>query len=142
MERRISLVTLGVRDLPRSVEFYRKVLGWKTSFNRGDPIAFFQLHGLVLGLYDRKALAKDAKVSPRGRGFRAVTLAHNVRTRRAVDAIFVHLRKHGAAIWKTPRATDWGGYSGYFADPDGHLWEVAHNPGWKLDRRGAVVLPK
>jgi uncharacterized protein len=142
VEPRISLVTLGVLDLGRSVKFYREVLGWKTSFNEDDPVAFFQLDGLVLGLYGRQALAEDASVSGRGSGFRGVTLAHNVRSRRAVTAIFDRLKKEGATIVKSPRATDWGGFSGYFADPDGHLWEVAHNPGWKLDRYGSVVLPK
>jgi uncharacterized protein len=142
VEPRVSLITLGVSDLRRAVKFYREVLGWETAFSEGDPIAFFQLNGLVLGLYGRQALAEDASVNARGTGFRGVTLAHNVRSRRAVMAIFDRLRKKGATIVKSPRATDWGGFSGYFADPDGHLWEVAHNPGWKLDRHGSVVLPK
>lgn len=140
LEPRISLVTLGVRNLRRSVRFYRDVLGWKTKYAEGDPIAFYQLNGLVLGLFGHKALAKDVRVSPRRRGFRGVTLAHNVRSRRAVDVIFAQLRNRGGTIVKPPEVAEWGGYSGYFADPDGHLWEVAHNPGWKLDRRGAVVL--
>ncbi|MGC2289462.1 MAG: VOC family protein [Thermoplasmata archaeon] len=142
MEPRISLVTLGVSDLRRSVKFYQDDLGWNTTFTEGDPIAFFRLRGLVLGLYERRALAADVNVSPEGNGFRGITLAHNVRSRRAVVAIFARLRRRGASIVKPPRATDWGGFSGYFADPDNHLWEVAHNPGWKLDRNGAVVLPK
>jgi catechol 2,3-dioxygenase-like lactoylglutathione lyase family enzyme len=141
MEPRISLVTLGVRSLPRSVRFYRDGLGWKTKYSAGDPIAFFQLHGLVLGLFGHDALAEDARVRPRRRGFRGITLAHNVRSRRAVDEIFAVVRKRGGTIIKPPELADWGGYSGYFADPDGHLWEVAHNPGWKLDERGGVVLP-
>jgi uncharacterized protein len=141
MEPRISLVTLGVRNLGRSVRFYRDVLGWRTEYADGDPIAFFQLNGLVLGLFGHAALAKDAKVNPRRRGFRGVTLAHNVRSRRAVDAIFAQLRRKRATIVKPPKAADWGGYSGYFADPDGHLWEVAHNPSWTLDQHGAVLLP-
>lgn len=142
MEPRISLVTLGVDDLQRSVKFYREALGWKTRFSEGDPIAFFPLHGMVLGLYGRQALAEDASVSAGGSGFRGVTLAHNVRSRRAVVAIFHRLKRRGATIIKRPRVTDWGGFSGYFADPDGHLWEVAHNPAWKLDRHGSVTLPK
>jgi uncharacterized protein len=140
MEPRISLITLGVRNLPRSVRFYRDLLGWKTTYREGDPIAFFQLSGMVLGLFGHQALAKDARVSPGRRGFRGFTLAHNVRSRRAVDVIFAQLRKRGGRIIKPPEAADWGGYSGYFADPDRHLWEVAHNPGWKLDKRGGVVL--
>ncbi|MCI4325655.1 MAG: VOC family protein [Thermoplasmata archaeon] len=141
MEPRISLVTLGVRSLRRSVRFYRDVLGWTTNYAEGDPIAFYQLNGMVLGLFGHEALAKDARVSPRRRGFRGVTLAHNVRSRRAVDEVFVQIRRGGGTIVKPPEVAEWGGYSGYFADPDGHLWEVAHNPGWKLDKRGAVVLP-
>jgi len=140
MEPRVSLITLGVRNLPRSVEFYRDVLGWKTKYAAGDPIAFYQLNGLVLGLYGHKALAKDARVDPERRGFRGITLAHNVRSRRAVDGIFAQLQRHGGRIIKPPEVAEWGGYSGYFADPDGHLWEVAHNPGWKIDKHGAVVL--
>jgi len=141
VQPRISLITLGVSDLRRSVKFYREDVGWKTSFAEGDPIAFFPLRGLVLGLYGDQTLAKDVGANSRAGGFRGVTIAHNVRSRREVLAIFAHLRKRGARIVKPPRVAEWGGFSGYFADPDGHLWEVAYNPGWKLDRRGAVVLP-
>ena len=133
-------MTLGVCDFRRSLRFYRDVLGWKTSATEKDPIAFFQLQGIILGLYGRDALAKDAEVSPRGGGFRGFTLAHNVRTRQAVDRTFDRLEKAGARIVKPPRLAEWGGYSGYFADPDGNLWEVAHNPDWKLARDGSVAL--
>jgi catechol 2,3-dioxygenase-like lactoylglutathione lyase family enzyme len=142
MEPRVSLITLGVGDLDRSVSFYRDVLGWPTTYALGDPIAFFQLRGVVLGVFPRAALAEDATVPAQGGGFRGVTFAHNLRSRKAVDAMFERLRSRGVAIVKPPRKAEWGGYSGYIADPDGHLWEIAHNPGWKLDRAGAVLLPK
>jgi catechol 2,3-dioxygenase-like lactoylglutathione lyase family enzyme len=140
MESRISVITLGVKDLPTSVEFYRRVVGWKSRFKMGDPIAFFPLNGVVLSLYPRTALAADAEVTAGGTGFHGLTFSHNVRSQRAVDAAFRTLRQRGAHIVKEPRRADWGGHSGYFADPDGHLWEIAFNPMWKLDRRGAVVL--
>jgi uncharacterized protein len=140
MEARISLVTLGVRSVSRSVAFYRDVLGWKTQYVVGDPVAFFQLNAMALGIYGRKALANDANVSARGHGFRGVTLAHNVRSRQEVDKVFAMIKRRGGRIVKPPKVAEWGGYSGYFSDPDGHLWEVAHNPGWKLDNRGSVVL--
>jgi catechol 2,3-dioxygenase-like lactoylglutathione lyase family enzyme len=141
MEPRISLVTLGVRNLPRSIRFYRDAIGWKTDAKETDPVAFFQLQGIVLGLFGARDLANDARVSARAGGFRGVTLAHNVRSRKAVDRIFQQLRDRKVRIVKPPEVAEWGGYSGYFADPDGHLWEVAHNPGWKLDRDGSVRLP-
>jgi uncharacterized protein len=140
MEPRISLVTLGVRSVSRSVAFYRDILGWRTDYHKGDPVAFFQLNGMILGLYGHAALARDATVDSRRHGFRGVTLAHNVRSRVAVDKVFAQIRKRGGWIVKPPKVAEWGGYSGYFSDPDGHLWEVAHNPGWKLDKNGAVKL--
>jgi uncharacterized protein len=140
MEPRISLVTLGVRSVHRSVTFYRDVLGWKSDYAKGDPVAFFQLKGMILGLYGHSALARDATVGSRRRGFRGVTLAHNVRSRVAVDKVFAQISGRGGRIVKQPKVAEWGGYSGYFSDPDGHLWEVAYNPGWKLDRNGAVKL--
>ena len=95
---------------------------------------------MILGLYGHQALAKDAMVSARRRGFRGVTLAHNVRSRRAVDAVFAQIKKGRGRIVKSPRLAEWGGYSGYFSDPDGHLWEVAYNPGWRLTKNGDVNL--
>ncbi len=127
MKPRISMITLGVRDLPKAVEFYEKGLG----FPRMDSppgIAFFTLDGTWLGLYDRAALAEDACVSPEGQGFEAITLSHNVASEGDVDEVFSQAIDAGATPLKKPQKVFWGGYSGYFADPDGHLWEVAHNP--------------
>ena len=141
MKPSISVVTLGVDDLGRSLEFYKNGLGWPTTAAKDDPIAFFQLNGAILALYDRSSLAEDANVGPRGSGFSGMTLAQNVGSEEEVDEIFSHVAKLGAKIPKKPQKASWGGYSGYFEDPDGHLWEVAYNPYWKLDRKGNVVLP-
>lgn len=103
-------------------------------------IAFFDLNGTVLELFEREALAKDAGVSHEGSGFPGFTLAHNVRSENEVDELFDEVRKAGARILKEPKKTDWGGYSGYFADPDGYLWEVAYNPSWNFDEKGRVLL--
>ncbi|MCI4326208.1 MAG: VOC family protein [Thermoplasmata archaeon] len=140
LEPRVTLVTLGVKDLPRSIRFYRDVVGWTTSAAETDPVAFFPLRGIVLGRFGERSLAADAKTRPRTGGFRGVTLAYNARSRAAVDRIFASLSERGVRIVKRPQVADWGGYSGYFADPDGHLWEVAHNSFWKLDRGGRALV--
>lgn len=129
MKGKISLVTLGVRDLASSLAFYRDGLGFETHNHKpGDTCVFFALEGSWLALYPRHLLAEDALVSPEGSGFSGVTLAHNVASKEEVDAVFDLAAAHGATAVKTPRDAFWGGYSGYFADPDGHLWEVAWNP--------------
>lgn len=128
MDKRISLITLGVKDLKKSVAFYRDVLGFKPSKYSMDEVAFFDLQGTWLGLFPAKELAKDAGVPAKGSGFRAVTLSHNLRSAAEVDRLFTHLKKHKTKIVKPAQKADWGGYSGYFVDPDGHLWELAHNP--------------
>lgn len=127
MKPRISMVTLGVRDLARSVEFYEGGLGFPRMEYAGE-VAFFSLDGTWLGLYGRDALAEDAAVSPEGSGFEAITLAHNVASEEEVDEVIGQAVAAGAVLVKEPRRADWGGYSGYFEDPDGHLWEVAFNP--------------
>jgi catechol 2,3-dioxygenase-like lactoylglutathione lyase family enzyme len=121
------LITLGVRDLERSVAFYEQGLGLP---RRESPpsVAFFELDGTWLGLYGWDALAEDAQVSADGAGFRGVTLAHNVATEAEVDAVVAQAVAAGATLVKPPQKVFWGGYAGYFADPDGHLWEVACNP--------------
>lgn len=139
MEQRLSVVTLGVTDLERSRHFYEDGLGWRRG-NTHAEVVFFQLNGLVLALWSRENLAADAGVSSEGGGFGGVALAYNARTRAEVDAVIAEAEAAGARIVKAAENAFWGGYSGYFADPDGHLWEVAWNPGWTLDRDGNVSL--
>ena len=140
MEPRISLITLGVADLGRARGFY-EALGWRASSASTAEVAFFQGNGLALALYGRAALAADAAVPDRATGFSGVTLAHNARSRAEADAIFTEALAAGATSLKRPHETFWGGYSGYFADPDGHLWEVAWNPFFRLDSQGNLRLP-
>ena len=128
MEPRISIITLGVSDLARSVRFYRDGLGLPLREGSGDTIAFFETSGAWLALFPRDALAVDASVPSDGAGFPGFTLAHNVRTREQVDALLIEAEAAGATIVKPAQDTSWGGYSGYFADPDGFLWEIAWNP--------------
>ncbi|MGD9738823.1 MAG: VOC family protein [Bauldia sp.] len=138
MEQRLSLVTLGVADLGRAVRFY-EALGWRRS-NADEGVAFFQAPGMVIALWSRDQLAEDAGVSSEGSGFRGIALAHNTRDRAEVDAVLTEAAAAGAVIAKPAAATPWGGYSGYFSDPDGHLWEVAHNPFWTIGPDGGVKL--
>ena len=127
MKPRISMITLSVRDLAVSVKFYEGGLGFPR-MNSPPEVAFFTLNGTWLGLYGREALAADAKVSPEGSGFESFALAHNVRSESEVDEVIRRALKAGATLVKEPEKVFWGGYSGYFKDPDGHLWEIAHNP--------------
>lgn len=127
MEPRITLVTLGVADLERSIRFYRDGLGLPMDDFNGS-IAFFRLSGTWLSLFSREALAADAAVPAEGSGFRGFALAHNVGSREQVDRLLEHAVSSGAALVKKAEDASWGGYSGYFADPDGFLWEVAWNP--------------
>jgi len=125
--QRISIVTLGVADLAASTVFYES-LGWRKSSDSMDSITFFQTDGSVFGLYEREALADDAAVPSDGSGFRGVTLALNVGSPDDVDEVFAEFVAAGATPLKRPEKVFWGGYSSYVADPDGHLWELAHNP--------------
>ena len=138
MEQRVSLITLGVADLDRSTAFYGE-LGWRPAAPPED-VAFFQTGGSVFALWDRAALAADSEVEDTG-GWGGITLAHNVASRRAVDEVIEQARAAGAFIAREPAATEWGGYSGVFHDPDGHAWEVAHNPGFTLEEDGSLTLP-
>jgi uncharacterized protein len=138
MEQRLSLVTLGVSDLARARAFY-EALGWTTRAEPGDDVVFFQAGGMIVSLWDRAQLAQDSGVEDAG-GFGGVTLAHNVRSPSDVDSVIEEARAAGAEIPREPAATFWGGYSGVFVDPDGHPWEVAHNPHWRIADDGSTLL--
>lgn len=127
MNPRISMITLGVRDLAAAIEFYEKGLGLPR-MDSPPTVAFFTLNGTWLGLYGWEALAEDAQVPAEGSGFRGVALAHNLASEKEVDALVAQAVKAGATLVKQPQRVFWGGYSGYFKDPDGHLWEIAYNP--------------
>jgi catechol 2,3-dioxygenase-like lactoylglutathione lyase family enzyme len=141
MEQHLHLVTLGVSDLERSRRFYQDVLGWQPSSASSGAIAFFQAGGIVLALFPRDQLAEDALVPPEGSSFPGFTLAHNVSSHAEVDAIISDLRGKGVHIAKKPQKMFWGGYSSYFSDPDGYLWEVAYNPDFPFDEAGNLTLP-
>ena len=133
MEPRISIITLGVSDLTRSVIFYRDGLGLPTNYKDGQGIAFFQLRGTWLALYPSDALAIDACLPPERRPFGGITLAYNVRSKEEVDESIRQALTAGASLLRPAGEMFWGGYSGYFADPDGHPWEVAWNPEFPLE---------
>lgn len=139
MEQRVSLITLGVKDLVRSRKFYEG-LGWEASPKSQDAAVFFQLGGLALSLFSRLALAEDARVDPAGDGFRGITLAYNVPDKASVAKTLAEAKAAGAKIIKEAEDVFWGGHSGYFADPDGHLWEVAWNPFSTLTDDGQFKL--
>jgi uncharacterized protein len=139
VEQRISLATLGVRDLARARAFY-EALGWTTRAAPDDDVVFFRSGGMVLALWDRARLAEDSGVEDGG-GWGGVTLAHNVRSQEEVDAVVEEARAAGANIVREPAETFWGGYSAAFTDPDGHPWEIAHNPRWTIHEDGSLELP-
>jgi uncharacterized protein len=139
VDQRVSVVTLGVADLSRARDFYM-AMGWRVPAGpAADDVVFFQAGGMVVALWDRAELAADSAVSDAG-GWGGVTLAYNASSPAAVDAVIEEARAAGALIGREPAATFWGGYSGVFIDPDGHPWEVAHNPGWSLHADGTVHL--
>lgn len=140
MEARVSIVTLGVEELARSRAFYER-LGFRASAASQGDIVFFAAGALVLALYPRAALAEDATVPAEGSGFRGLTLAHNVRARDEVAKVLAEAEGAGGRVVKPAQDVFWGGHSGYFADPDGHLWEVAWNPFLPVGEDGALVLP-
>jgi len=139
MEQRLSLITLGVSDLARARRFYEEGLGW-TRNNAEDDIAFYQLNGLILALWTRPDLAADSRTSDTGATFSGMTIAFNTRSHDEVDELLALAEASGGTILKPAQEVFWGGYSGYFADPDGHPWEVAWNPGWAIDDSGHITL--
>lgn len=140
MDQRLSLVTLGVRDLAAARAFYQR-LGWKESPPSNNDVAFFQCGGMILGLWSRDSLAEDVRIGAPGTGFSNISLAQNVRSKAAVDAVLKEAEKAGARILKPAADVFWGGYTGYFADPEGFAWEVAWNPGFTILEDGSVKLP-
>lgn len=129
MKAKIGMITLGVKDLQKSFEFYHKGLGFPLhNYKEEEGIVFFKLEGTWLAIFPKDELAHDAHVTNNGSGFSGFTLAHNVSSEKEVDEVFAHAIKVGAKEVKKPEKVFWGGYSGYFADPDGYLWEVAYNP--------------
>ena len=138
MDQRMSLITLGVADLKQARAFY-EALGWHTNAGPDDDVVFFQAGGMVVALWDRARLAEDSGVDDNG-GWGGITLAYNTRTPAEVDAVIEEARSAGGTIPREPAETFWGGYSGMFCDPDGHPWEVAHNPNWEIGDDGAVTI--
>ncbi|MCI0345123.1 MAG: VOC family protein [Chloroflexi bacterium] len=138
MDQRVSLITLGVSDLKRAQAFY-EALGWKAGPGSGDDVVFFQAGGMVVALWSRAELARDSGVVDGG-GWGGVALAYNVGSPAEVDAVIEETRKAGAHVARAGAPTFWGGYSGVFVDPDGHPWEVAHNPAWTIGPDGSITL--
>jgi uncharacterized protein len=139
MEQRYSLVTLGTSDLKRARAFY-EALGWRSRAAEEDDVVFFQTGASILALWGREELAEDSGL-PLGEGFGGVALAHNVGSPEEVDAVIAEAKRAGATISRAPAKTFWGGYGAVFVDPDGHPWEVAHNPHWTLAEDGSITLP-
>jgi len=139
MEQRLSIITLGVKNLKTSLNFYEKKFKWEKLKSSNDFIVFFQLNGIQLALYQKDDLAADAGVSKKGNGFKSFTLAYNVRSEKEVDQLIAELTKNEVTIVKKPQKVFWGGYSSYIADPDGNLWEIAYNPFLNLDEYGNLL---
>ena len=140
MSGHVTIITLGVADVARSTTFY-EALGFQKSSASEDSITFLSAGAVIVALYGREALAADAAVPAEGSGFRGVTLATNMESESQVDETFAHWVAAGAASLKQPQATEWGGYSSYVADPDGHLWEIAFNPFMQLNPDGSPARP-
>ncbi len=133
MEQRITFITLGVKDLNTSIDFYETKFGWKRSEMSNNNIVFYEMNGIHISLYNAHELAKDANVDSKGTGFKGFTMAYNCRSEEEVDTLIHKLKENGVEIVKEPQKVFWGGYSSYIADPDGNLWEIAFNPFLKID---------
>jgi predicted lactoylglutathione lyase len=140
IEPRISIVTLGVSDMKRARRFYER-LGWQAASSSNENVTFFNMGGVIFGLYGSEALAEDAQVEFAETAYRGVSIAHNCDSEQRVNEVMKIAEAAGAKITKQPQKVFWGGYSGYFADPDGHLWEVAYNPFFPLDDAGRITAP-
>ena len=138
MDQRLSLITLGISDLERARRFY-EALGWTTGAKEADDVVFFQAGCMIVALWGRDQLAEDSAVEDSG-GWGGITLAYNARSPAEVDTVLVEAEAAGATIGRPGKETFWGGYSGVFVDPEGHAWEVAHNPHWTIGEDGSVSL--
>jgi len=139
MEQRLTLITIGVKDLDTMKKFYEEIFEWEPLENSNEQIVFFQLNGIQLALFGRDDLAEDAHISPEGNGFKGFALAYNVRSEQAVRSLFDHFKSRNVTILKSPQETSWGGFSGYISDPEGTLWEIAYNPFMNYDENGNVL---
>lgn len=138
MESRLSIITLGVENLAKSQDFYLNIFGWEKSPQSNEDILFMHLNGIYLACYRRDKLAEDAEVSPEGSGFKSFSLAFNARSEDEVNELFAFFESKGVRIIKKPEKVFWGGYSGYIADPDDNLWEIAYNPFVAIDAEGNI----
>lgn len=138
MEARLSIITLGVKDLALATDFYLNIFGWEKSDKSNEHITFMHLNGIYLSLYKSEALAADASIPAEGKGFKAFSIAYNTRSEAEVDDLFESFAQKGVRIVKKPEKVFWGGYSGYIADPDDNLWEIAFNPFVEIDAGGNI----
>lgn len=139
MEQRLSLITVGAEDIPKLTSFYMDIFGWNPLPKSNENVTFFQLNGFQLGIFGRKALADDAGISAKGSGFKAFSLAYNLQSEQQVNELFDELKSKSVKVLKEPEKVFWGGYSGYIADPENNLWEIAYNPYMQFDEDGNVI---